>query len=131
MGQKIVIADDEEHLGYMIKFKLERSGYEVIWKLDGRQALESIREERPALVILDVMMPGLTGFEVLETLKADAELKHIPVVMLTARSQESDIVRGLELGAADYMIKPFRPAELLARIKRLIQISEPSPPRDG
>ena len=131
MGLKIVIADDEEHLGYMIKFKLERSGYEVIWKLDGRQALESIREERPALVILDVMMPGLTGFEVLETLKADAELKHIPVVMLTARSQESDIVRGLELGAADYMIKPFRPAELLARIKRLIQISEPSPPRDG
>ena len=131
MGLKIVIADDEEHLGYMIKFKLERSGYEVIWKLDGRQALESIREERPALVILDVMMPGLTGFEVLETLKADAELKDIPVVMLTARSQESDIVRGLELGAADYMIKPFRPAELLARIKRLIQISEPSPPRDG
>ena len=87
MGLKIVIADDEEHLGYMIKLQLERSGYEVIWKLDGRQALESIREERPALVILDVMMPGLTGFEVLETMKADAELKHIPLVMLTDRSQ--------------------------------------------
>lgn len=131
MGQKIVIADDEEHLGHMIKFKLERSGFDVIWKMDGRQALESIREERPALVILDVMMPGLTGFEVLETLKGDVELKDIPVVMLTARSQESDIVRGLELGAADYMIKPFRPAELLARVKRLIQIPEGPPHRNG
>lgn len=120
MGQKIIIADDEEHLGHMIKFKLERAGFEVIWKLDGRQALEAIREERPALVVMDVMMPGLTGFEVLEALQADENLKDIPVVFLSARSQESDIVRGIELGAADYMVKPFRPAELLARIKRLI-----------
>ena len=124
MRQKIVIADDEEHLGYMVKFKLERAGFEVVWKLDGHQALEAVRSERPDLVLLDIMMPGLTGFEVLETLKKDASLKNIPVIMLTARSQEGDIVRGFEQGAADYIVKPFRLAELVARIKRLI----PPPP---
>ncbi len=123
MSRKIIIADDEEHLGHMIKFKLERAGFEVMWKLDGRSALEAVREEQPALVILDVMMPGLSGFEVLEAIKGDEVLRDTPVIMLTARTQEADIVRGIELGAADYMVKPFRPAELLARVKRLISDS--------
>ena len=117
---KIVLADDEEHLGHLVKFKLERSGYQVTWKMDGTQALAAIREEKPDLAVLDVMMPGLTGFEVLQQVKADPELQHIPVILLTARSQESDIVRGLELGAADYMTKPFRPNELVVRVKRLL-----------
>lgn len=121
MANKILIAEDEEHLGHMIKFKLERAGYQVDWIMDGRQALEAIREDHPDLVLLDIMMPGLTGFEVLETMKHDLDLREIPVIMLTARSQESDIVRGIELGAADYVVKPFRPAELVARIKRLVQ----------
>ena len=120
MSQKIIIADDEEHLGYMVKFKLEKSGYEVVWKMDGHSVLESVQKEKPDLVILDVMMPGLTGFEVLEKIKSDENLKSIPVVLLSAKTQETDIVKGINLGAADYIIKPFRPAELLARVQRLI-----------
>ncbi len=120
MPTKILIADDEEHLGYMVKFKLEKEGFDVIWKMDGRQALEAVQEERPELVILDVMMPGLTGFEVLEAIKADPELKDTPVIMLTARGQEADTVKGIDLGAADYIVKPFRPAELVARIRRCL-----------
>ena len=120
MTHKIVIADDEEHLGYMVKFKLEKSGYQVVWKMDGREALEAVRQERPALVILDVMMPGLTGFEVLEAIKAEDNLKDTPVVMLTARGQEADTLKGISLGAADYIVKPFSPAELLARVQRLL-----------
>lgn len=119
-GPRIVLADDEEHLGYLVKFKLERSGYAVTWKTEGRSALAAVQAERPALVILDVMMPGLTGYEVLAEIKNDPELQHIPVVLLTARGQEADIVRGIDLGAADYVTKPFRPAELVARVRRLI-----------
>jgi len=120
MADRILIADDEEHLGYMIKFKLEKSGYEVDWCVNGRDALKAVQDHPPALVILDVMMPGMTGFEVLEAIKTNAALKSIPVIMLTARGQEDDTVRGITLGAADYITKPFRPAELLARVKRLI-----------
>jgi len=120
MNQTILIADDEEHLGFMVKFKLEKSGYEVLWERDGNGALKSIQENKPNLIILDVMMPGLTGYEVLQKIKNESELASIPVIMLTAKGQESDVVRGIELGAADYMIKPFRPAELLVRVKRLL-----------
>ena len=120
MPTKILIADDEEHLGYLVKFKLEKEGFDVIWKKDGRQALEAVQEERPDLVILDVMMPGLTGFEVLEAIKADPELKDTPVIMLTASGQEADTVKGIDMGAADYIVKPFRPAELVARIRRCL-----------
>jgi len=120
MPARILIADDEEHLGFMIKFKLEKSGYTVDWQVNGRDALQAVKNTPPALVILDVMMPGMTGFEVLEAIKTDAALKSIPVIMLTARGQEDDTVRGINLGAADYITKPFRPAELLARVKRLI-----------
>lgn len=120
MPTKILIADDEEHLGYMVKFKLEKEGFDVIWKMNGRQALEAVQEERPDLVILDVMMPGLTGFEVLEAIKADPELKDTPVIMLTASGLEADTVKGIDMGAADYIVKPFRPAELVARIRRCL-----------
>ena len=122
MPTKILIADDEEHLGYVVKFKLEKEGFDVIWKKNGRQALEAVREERPDLVILDVMMPGLTGFEVLEAIKADPELKDTPVIMLTASGQEADTVKGIDMGAADYIVKPFRPAELVARIRRCLPV---------
>jgi DNA-binding response OmpR family regulator len=117
--KKVVLADDEEHLGSLIKFKLERSGFAVVWTTDGAQALKAVKAERPDLVILDVMMPLMSGFEVLERMKADPVLKAIPVMMLTAQGQEGDVQRGLALGAVDYLTKPFRPAELLARIQRL------------
>jgi two-component system, OmpR family, alkaline phosphatase synthesis response regulator PhoP len=124
MTVKIIIAEDEEHIGQMVSFKLERSGFNVIWKQDGASALEAVRTEIPDAVILDVMMPNMNGFEVLEAIKQDKDLKHIPVIMLTAQGQESDIVSGIDKGAADYLVKPFRPAELLARVKRLLADNE-------
>ena len=123
MGKTILIADDEEHLGFMVKFKLEKSGFHVLWEMDGNAAFAAIESQKPDLVILDVMMPGLTGYEVLQKIKANDALKDIPVIMLTAEGQESDLVNGIEMGASDYIIKPFRPAELMARIKRFIPIS--------
>lgn len=120
MAPKIVIAEDEEHIGQMVSFKLEKSGFDVIWKQDGAAALEAVKSEQPDAVILDVMMPNMNGFEVLQEIKSSENLKHIPVIMLTAQGQESDIVNGIDKGAADYLVKPFRPAELLARVNRLV-----------
>ncbi len=117
---KIMIVDDEEHIGYLVKFQMERSGYEVTWKLDGRSALESIKSEHPDLVILDNMIPGISGFEVLEIMKADATLNGIPVIILSSLAKEADLIKAFDLGAADYLTKPFSPGELLVRVKRLI-----------
>ena len=117
---KIMIVDDEEHIGYLVKFQMERSGYEVTWKMDGRSALESIKSEHPDLVILDIMIPGISGFEVLEFMKADATLNGIPVIMLSSLAKEVDLIKAFDLGAADYLTKPFSPGELLVRVKRLI-----------
>lgn len=117
---KIMIVDDEEHIGYLVKFQMERSGYEVTWKMDGRSALESIKSEHPDLVILDVMIPGISGLEVLEIMKADATLNGIPVIILSSLAQEADLIKAFDLGAADYLTKPFSPGELLVRVKRLI-----------
>lgn len=120
MAKKIVIAEDEEHIGKLILFKLKKEGFEISWETDGKAALETIQKTVPDLVILDVMMPKMNGFEVLKAVKSDDSLKHIPVVMLTAMGQESNIVSAIDAGAADYIVKPFRPNELLVRIKRLL-----------
>ena len=121
MGQKIVVAEDEQHIAKLISFKLEREGYEVTWAKDGEEALEKIRQVMPDLVLLDVMMPVMDGYEVLRNLKNDDRLDTIPVIMLTAKSQEQDIVRGFDLGTDDYIVKPFRPAELVVRIKKILK----------
>lgn len=120
-ANQIIIAEDDEFLGHLLKFKLEKSGYEVTWLTDGKQALEAIQQTPPVLVLLDVLMPGLTGFEVLENIKSNSELRQIPVIMLTGSDMESDILKGINMGASDYIIKPFRPAELVARVQRHIQ----------
>lgn len=120
MPKKIVLAEDESHIARLITFKLEKEGYELTWAKDGGEALEKITEIMPDLVILDVMMPVMDGFEVLKKVKHDETLKAIPVIMLTAKGQDNDIVHGLDTGAADYIVKPFRPAELVARIRRII-----------
>ena len=117
---KLMIVDDEEHIGYLVKFQMERSGYEVTWNMDGRSALESINSEHADLVILDVMIPGISGFEVLEIMKADAALNGIPVIMLSSLAQEADLIKAFDPGAMDYLTKPFSPGELLVRVKRLI-----------
>jgi len=120
MKYKIILAEDEPQIARLIKFKLEREGYEVIWEKDGGAALESIKENTPDLVLLDIMMPVMDGYQVLKKIKEDENLKNIPVIMLTAKGQERDIVKGIEMGSEDYIVKPFRPAELVARIKKVL-----------
>jgi DNA-binding response OmpR family regulator len=119
MGDKllIVIAEDEPQIANLVKFKLEKSGYEVMWGENGKLALEIVMEHHPDLVILDVMMPIMDGFEVLRSMKEAAETKDIPVIMLTARVMEADVLKGFETGAVDYLTKPFSVSELTARVK--------------
>lgn len=116
----IVIADDDALLRSLVEFKLKARGYRVVTAGDGDEALAAISRDKPALVVLDAMMPGPDGFEVLRRMKNEMGLSATPVVMLTARKQESDIVGALQLGASDYLVKPFIPEELAMRIARLI-----------
>ncbi len=123
MGKKkILLAEDEPHIARLVVFKLEREGYEVIWAKDGGEALESIKKNRPDLVLLDVMMPVMDGFDVLKKIKEDERLWKIPVIMLTAKGQIKDVEKGFDLGSDDYIVKPFRPDELVARIKSKLKL---------
>ncbi len=117
---KILVADDDPLLRALIEHKLAASGHEVLIAGDGAEALDVAARERPDIIVLDAMMPVRDGFDVLRSLKADPALKATPVVMLTARRREDDVVGALRLGAADYMTKPFMPEELVARIDRLL-----------
>ncbi|MBX7535357.1 MULTISPECIES: response regulator transcription factor [Qipengyuania] len=117
----ILVADDDPILVEILKFRLEGAGHSVSIATNGEEALAAARENRPHLIVLDSMMPVLSGPEVLTELKADPDLSTIPVVMLTARDGEADIIAGLEGGAADYLTKPFIPQELLVRISGLIE----------
>ncbi len=121
----VMVADDDALLRSLVAFKLQARGFRVTMAGDGDEALRFIGEERPDLVVLDAMMPGADGFEVLRQIKDDAATAAIPVVMLTARKQESDIVGALQLGASDYIVKPFIPEELATRVARLLP-SEPA-----
>lgn len=117
-----LVAEDDEQLAYILRFILEREGFEVHAAPDGRTAKEFIATlPPPAIVLLDVMLPHVNGYELLAQLRATAGWQAVPVIMLTARSQEQDIVHGLEAGANDYMVKPFKPEELRARIRRLLK----------
>lgn len=116
----ILVAEDEPQTAQLIEFKLTQQGYNVTIVSNGEQALKMVGVARPALVILDGMMPVMDGFEALRRLKDDAKTRNLPVIMLTARSRERDVVTGLELGASDYMVKPFSPAELVARVKKVL-----------
>jgi two-component system alkaline phosphatase synthesis response regulator PhoP len=116
----VVVADDDALLRSLVEFKLRARGYRVVTAGDGSEALATIDRERPDLVVLDAMMPGADGFEVLRRMKGEMGLASTPVVMLTARKLESDIVGALQLGASDYLVKPFIPEELAMRIARLL-----------
>lgn len=120
-GQPVVlVAEDDEQIAYLLQFLLEREGYRVQLARDGREAQRLVDEiPPPKLAILDIMMPYADGFEVLARLRAKPDWRSTPVIMLTARSQEKDIVRALDAGASDYIVKPFLPEELKARIRRL------------
>ncbi|AXS39854.1 response regulator [Breoghania sp. L-A4] len=118
--EKILIADDDMLLVSLLEHKLRQKGYDVVSVYDGQSTLDQVATFIPDLLILDGMMPHLDGFQVLRELKADDRWATIPVFMLTARRMENDVVEGLSLGAADYLVKPFSPDELVARIARAL-----------
>lgn len=122
---KILVCDDDELLTELLQFRLEAKGFDVTVAGDGREALNSIRLAQPDAVVLDAMMPGIDGLEVLRQLREDAATRDIPVIMLTARKGERDIVDALRLGASDYLSKPFIPDELSARLVRLLTANRP------
>ena len=120
MTETILVAEDQAHIRALIEFKLRNSGYRVVAVENGEEALSKAIEVRPNLILLDVMMPLMTGFEVLSILKQKDETKHIPVLLVTAQSSENEILKGLEMGADDYITKPFSPNELAARIRMVL-----------
>jgi two-component system phosphate regulon response regulator PhoB len=119
--ETILIVDDEEDVLELLRFNLEKNGYKIETAVSGEEALKKARTKLPALIILDLMLPGIDGLEVCKKLKSDAKTENIPIIMLTAKSEESDIVTGLELGAQDYITKPFSPKVLVARVRRNLQ----------
>jgi two-component system phosphate regulon response regulator PhoB len=116
----ILVADDEEDLRELVSYRLSRSGYEVVEAVDGQEALELATERTPDLMVLDVMMPRLDGYEVTRRVREQDSLRSVPVILLTARSQETDVSRGFDVGADDYLKKPFNPDELVARVRAVL-----------
>ena len=131
--EHILVIEDEADILELIRFNLSREGYKVTTAVSGEMGLRLARSEAPALVLLDLMLPEIDGLEVCKTLKSEAKTQHIPVIMLTAKGEESDIVTGLEVGAEDYIIKPFSPKVLIARVRAVLrrkgkaQVDEKSP----
>ena len=119
-GRLVLCADDDEDILALVALRLERAGFEVVTALDGDQAIEVARARRPALAVLDVMMPKRTGYEVLAELRADATLRGMKVILLSARVQESDVARGLAAGADAYLAKPFKAQDLVAKVEELL-----------
>jgi DNA-binding response OmpR family regulator len=113
----VLVADDDDDILELVSFRLERAGYEVVTARDGAAALATAQERQPDLAVLDVMMPGLNGYEVTQRLRADDATREIPVILLTARVQEADVARGFEAGADDYVKKPFSTHELRERVQ--------------
>jgi CheY-like chemotaxis protein len=117
---KILIAEDERDIRDLVAFTLRFAGHEVVAVGNGEEAVEAARKEMPDLILMDVRMPRMTGYEACEHMKADDQLKDIPVVFLSAKGQESEIQTGLSAGAAEYLLKPFAPAELTQRVGELL-----------
>lgn len=124
MPKKILAVDDEKHIVRLIQVNLERAGYQVVTAFDGIEALKKVQEENPDLVVLDVMMPQMDGFETLKNLKANPQTRDIPVIMLTAKAQDADVFRGWQSGVDCYLTKPFNPLELLTFVKRIFESME-------
>jgi two-component system, OmpR family, alkaline phosphatase synthesis response regulator PhoP len=119
--EKILVVDDEEDILELVRYNLSREGYKVLSATSGEEGLKSARAEKPDLIILDLMLPGVDGLDVTRRLKGDEATRKIPIVMLTAKGEESDIVTGLELGAEDYITKPFSAKVLVARIRTVLR----------
>jgi DNA-binding response OmpR family regulator len=122
MAKKILIIEDDKFLRELIAQKLTQEEYEIAEAVDGEDGLQSIKKEKPDLVLLDLILPGMDGFEVLTKAKEDAEIAGIPIIILSNLGQRDDIERGLKIGAVDYMIKAhFTPAEIIAKIKEVLK----------
>ncbi|HEY7727706.1 MAG TPA: response regulator [Candidatus Eisenbacteria bacterium] len=117
---KILVVDDEIYIVHILDFSLGMEGYEVVTALDGEQALEKVKSERPDLIVLDIMMPKLDGYEVCKTIKGNPDTAHIPVILLSAKGRNVDQKMGFDVGADDYITKPFSPRKLVERINQLL-----------
>jgi DNA-binding response OmpR family regulator len=120
MSHKIVIADDEPNILVSLEYLMKREGHTVVLARDGNEALDTIRREKPALVLLDVMMPGKSGYEVCQAVRADEALAGVKILMLTAKGRDTDVAQGLGVGADGYMTKPFSTQELAARVRAML-----------
>lgn len=119
--QIIVVIEDEEDILELVAYNLTREGYQVQGFMSGEEALPSLRSRNPDCIVLDLMLPGMDGLELCKTIRNTPETRHVPIVMLTAKGEEADIVTGLELGADDYIVKPFSPRILLARVRAVLR----------
>lgn len=129
MAKKIVLIEDEEDIVNLLKYYLDKEGYAVKSTGDGSEGLRLIKQERPDLLILDLMLPGMGGLEICRKLRSDSQTTAVPIIMLTAKGEETDKIVGLEMGADDYMTKPFSPKELAARVKALLRrVARPEGP---
>ena len=125
--ETILLIEDEKNIAELVKFNLEQEGFRVLTATKGSTGLEMALREKPSLVVLDLMLPEMNGLEVCKTLKRNEKTRLIPIIMLTAKGTESDKIVGLELGADDYMTKPFSPRELVARVKAVLRRSREKP----
>ncbi len=120
-GERLLVVDDEEDILELLRYNLERDGYSVVTALSGEEAVDRARADAPDLILLDLMLPGMNGLDVCRILSRDERTQSIPIIILTARAEEADIVAGLELGADDYISKPFSPRVVLARVKTVLR----------
>ncbi len=120
-GERVLVVDDEPDIVALVAYHLAKAGYRVSTAASGPEAIQATREERPSLIVLDLMLPGMSGYEVLEQLRSAPATKDVAVLMLTARREEQDRIRGLSLGADDYLTKPFSPQELVLRVAAILR----------
>jgi two-component system phosphate regulon response regulator PhoB len=125
--ERILVVDDEEDILELVRYNLSREGYQVTGSLTGEDALRKVRSDRFDLIVLDLMLPGMDGLAFTKTLKNDSRLRSIPIIMLTAKGEEADIVTGLELGADDYITKPFSPRVMIARVRTALRRQKEAP----
>jgi two-component system phosphate regulon response regulator PhoB len=129
--ERILVVDDEEDILELVRYNLVREGYHVTGALSGEEALKIVRSEAFDLIVLDLMLPGIDGLDVAKKLKSDRKTENVPIVMLTAKGEEADIVTGLELGADDYITKPFSPRVLIARVRTALRRKTVKPDSDN
>jgi len=120
-GERVLVVDDEADIVALVAYHLAKSGYRVSTASSGSEALETVRKDRPSLIVLDLMLPGMSGYEVLEQIRSDDAVRQTAVLMLTARREEQDRIQGLSLGADDYLTKPFSPQELVLRVGAILR----------